>query len=116
MRQTEYAELEKTQTRQQENLETLKKAIAGAQADLGRAEGTQKALEEQLNKEIAEAEKEPGVEEVRVLQRKRALQRIGIMQRRTTETSLSVRLKKCCLSGKTGRNSAGKNSLRHRQR
>ena len=64
VRQTEYAELEKTQTRQQENLETLKKAIAGAQADLGRAEGTQKALEEQLNKEIAEAEKEPGVEEV----------------------------------------------------
>ena len=64
VRQTEYAELEKTQTRQQENLETLKKAIAGAQADLGREEGTQKALEEQLNKEIAEAEKEPGVEEV----------------------------------------------------
>lgn len=64
VRQTEYAELEKTQTRQQENLETLKKAIAGAQADLGRVEGTQKALEEQLNKEIAEAEKEPGVEEV----------------------------------------------------
>ena len=64
VRQTEYAELEKTQTRQQENLETLKKAIAGAPADLGRAEGTQKALEEQLNKEIAEAEKEPGVEEV----------------------------------------------------
>ena len=64
VRQTEYAELEKTQTRQQENLETLKKAIAGAQADLGRAEGAQKALEEQLNKEIAEAEKEPGVEEV----------------------------------------------------
>lgn len=64
VRQTEYAELEKIQTRQQENLETLKKAIAGAQADLGRAEGTQKALEEQLNKEIAEAEKEPGVEEV----------------------------------------------------
>ena len=46
-----------------EKLETLKQAIAGAQADLGRAEGTQKALEEQLNKEISEAEKEPGFEE-----------------------------------------------------
>lgn len=63
MRQAEYAELEKTQTSQQEKLETLKQAIAGAQADLGRAEGTQKALEEQLNKEISEAEKEPGFEE-----------------------------------------------------
>ncbi|MFQ7767773.1 MAG: hypothetical protein ACLRIL_05515 [Fusicatenibacter saccharivorans] len=41
----------------------MKQAIAGAQADLGRAEGTQKALEEQLNKEISEAEKEPGFEE-----------------------------------------------------
>ena len=63
VRQAEYAELEKTQTSQQEKLETLKQAIAGAQADLGRAEGTQKALEEQLNKEISEAEKEPGFEE-----------------------------------------------------
>ena len=63
VRQMEYAELEKTQTSQQEKLETLKQAIAGAQADLGRAEGTQKALEEQLNKEISEAEKEPGFEE-----------------------------------------------------
>lgn len=63
VRQAEYAELEKTQTSQQEKLETLKQAIAGVQADLGRAEGTQKALEEQLNKEISEAEKEPGFEE-----------------------------------------------------
>ena len=63
VRQAEYAELEKTQTSQQEKLETLKQAIAGAQADLGRAEGTQKALEEQLNKEISGAEKEPGFEE-----------------------------------------------------
>ena len=57
VRQTEYAELEKRQTERQKRLESIKKTIAAEQTQLGRAEGTKRALEEQLEKEIAEAQK-----------------------------------------------------------
>ena len=53
----EYAELEKRQTEQQKRLESIKKTIAAEQTQLGRAEGTKRALEEQLEKEITEAQK-----------------------------------------------------------
>ena len=57
VRQMEYAELEKRQTERQKRLESIKKTIAAEQTQLGRAEGTKRALEEQLEKEIAEAQK-----------------------------------------------------------
>ena len=50
VRQMEYAELEKRQTERQKRLESIKKTIAAEQTQLGRAEGTKRALEEQLER------------------------------------------------------------------